>query len=84
MNLTAKCRSCGAAILWCQTTTGKKMPVDEKPVAGGNLTLDGECDCLVAVVVGPGKGTHVSHYATCPHAGLHRKVKGQGSLPGVG
>lgn len=80
----SRCRSCHAEILWCATVTGKRIPINAKPVQGGNIRLDGECDCIVAVIVAPGAGTHTSHFATCPHAGLHRKAKGQGSLPGVG
>lgn len=33
------CTSCGAPILWAVTETGKRIPVDREPVAGGNLRL---------------------------------------------
>lgn len=84
MNTPSKCRSCGAAIIWCVTTTGKRIPIDEAPFPGGNMILDGECDAIVAVVVPVGEGTHRSHFVTCPHAAQHRRSKGQGTLPGLG
>lgn len=82
MNPTAKCRSCGAAIIWCVTGNGKKMPIDARPTDTGNLVLEGTEP--TAVYVDPGTGTHTSHFATCPNADKHRRSKGQGSLPGVG
>jgi len=64
MKLTT-CRSCGAEIEWIvMERTGKKMPINRK---------------LEVVVVKNGDGTgrcvsgYLSHFATCPHAGEHRK-----------
>lgn len=84
----ATCESCGADILWTYTETGKRMPVDAHPVAGGNLivtTGQGErADLLRASVVGStidltnpyDTGVrHLSHFATCPNANQHRKRK---------
>lgn len=82
MNPTATCKSCKAAIIWCITGNGKKMPVDAKQNPAGNIVLEGEAP--TAVYVDPGTGTHTSHFATCPNAAEHRKAKGQGSLPGMG
>jgi len=84
MTSIATCKSCGARIYWCVTTTGKRMPVNATESASGNLLLElqpgGE---LLARYVSPGEGTHTSHFATCPHAAQHRG-HGQGSLPGMG
>lgn len=82
MNIDAKCRSCGAAIIWAVTGNGKKMPVDAKPTTDGNLVLEGTEP--TAVYVDPGTGTHTSHFATCPHAAEHRRSRGQGTLKGIG
>jgi len=81
MNTPSRCRSCGAAIIWCETGHGKKMPVDARTTEAGNLVLEGQEP--TAVYVDPGTGTHTSHFATCPHADKHRKARGQGTLPGV-
>ncbi len=84
MTSIATCKSCGAPVIWCVTTTGKKMPVDARESSRGNLTLERQPDGeLLARYVEPGTGTHTSHFATCPHAAQHRG-HGQGSLPGMG
>ena len=33
------CRSCGAEIIWTETNTGKRMPVDADVTANGNIML---------------------------------------------
>ncbi len=73
---TQKCRSCGAAILWCKTEKGKAMPVDAEPSENGNVMLVGD----VAKYVKPGEtlpgiALHLSHFATCPNAAHHRKAQ---------
>ena len=69
----ATCRTCGAAVTWVLTASGKRMPVDPIPIAGGNIELTGE----VATYVKPDSDTkrYVSHFATCPDALDHRKKK---------
>ena len=83
--MTARCASCGAAITWCQTEAGKRMPVDAAPSATGNLGLaprDGLAP--IATVFGVvareaanrrGEPLHTAHFATCPHAAQHRKAR---------
>ena len=65
------CRSCGAAILWVETDSGKLMPVDLTPVEQGNLFVwqqeDGTWRCSV-VEPSWGKRRHRPHFATCPDA----------------
>lgn len=65
------CRSCGVEVVWVVTEAGKKMPVDAKPTEKGNLLLENG----VARYVEAGKGTHVSHFATCAQAKGWRKGK---------
>lgn len=59
----ATCTSCGAAIDFITSaTSGKPIPVDVPPLKV--VTKDG------AVIDG-----FVSHFATCPTAGQHRKAR---------
>lgn len=61
-----QCRSCQAEIVWIKTSSGKPMPCDPK---------------LITVVTDEGvtvKG-RLSHFATCPNAGQHRKKKTDGT-----
>lgn len=62
--VVARCRSCGARIVWIETAAGKKMPLDEKKAT---VVLDDG-----TVVTG-----RVSHFATCPQAGEWRKGKSE-------
>ena len=81
----AKCRSCGAEIVWCVTESGKKMPADAEPSERGTLVLVDSCggETLARVAECPGPRMYTSHFATCPNAAAHRKPRGQGGLPGV-
>ncbi len=66
------CKSCGTLIQWVETEKAKRMPVEKR--VGGNIILRGETadQVPIARVVGPGKGTHVSHFANCKQADLWR------------
>ena len=59
----AKCRSCGAPLKWVEMASGKKMPLNEKPVG------------MVQVKEGIGEiiEVHMPHWATCPKSEEHRK-----------
>lgn len=81
----AKCRSCGAKIIWAENeTTGSKMPIDYvEDSEGGNILIldDGKCrvfggDALVEAQDERLK-LHKSHFATCPNHAFHRKGKGK-------
>lgn len=75
------CRSCGAAIAWAWTEKGRAIPLDAAPVSNGNIKLEPtNGPKLLAIVVGPGHGDRVSHFATCPNAGEHRGNPRQGDL----
>lgn len=76
------CSSCHAPIVWAETTTGKRMPVDQKPDhVNGNVEIiapDDPALPLQAIVhrqppMLPKGSLHMSHFATCPFAAEHRK-----------
>ncbi len=70
----ATCRTCGAEIAWVFSESGVRMPVDPGERPDGNLVIEPDLTGRkVARVVAPGKGTHVSHFTTCPDASKHRK-----------
>ncbi len=65
---TAKCRSCGAYIVWLKTKAGKTMPVDADSVDDADAPVGAGEKPLFDANAG-----HVSHFATCPNADKHRK-----------
>lgn len=79
----AKCKGCGAQIVWIGTPGGKSIPCDpeqvmywEKAKAKGKVvTPNGEV--LSCEFSGdPNKATglgYVSHWSTCPKAGQFRR-----------
>lgn len=77
----AKCKSCQAPIRWIQTTAGKHMPVDYDPHEAGNILLWPDGRSKPCETGGPAGGIpadatlHFSHFATCPHADLHRNPR---------
>lgn len=78
MTRPASCQSCGAAVLWATTSSGRLMPVDAEPVPSpgtGNVSIEWSAGGVVPVaqVVAPAPGLHKSHFATCPHADSHRR-----------
>lgn len=83
----AKCKSCGAEILWIKTEKGKMMPCNLRaiPVRGIRDGMDEAINRIITVVTRDGRiQTGIadpsspvygfeSHFATCPYAGKHRK-----------
>ena len=75
------CGSCKAETIWTVTEKGKRMMVDRVPgVEGANLSLtvvSGEVKSrVVATLLAFGNRTlHLSHFASCPQASTHRKVR---------
>lgn len=78
----ARCKSCGAEIIWIRTIGGKQMPCDPEPVPywerlGASdriVTANGEV--LACEFEGDGAPTgrgHISHMGTCPQADKHRR-----------
>jgi len=75
----ARCRSCGAPILWVVTVaSGKRMPLDAEPGPAGNLVLltGGRARAAEPDDRPP---LHTSHFATCPQAAEWRGKKRGGA-----
>lgn len=72
--MTSRCSSCQAPIVWAITDSGRRMPVDAQPHEDGTVVLTYETSFVAARVdptyTGP---KHLSHFATCPNAGQHRR-----------
>lgn len=85
MSATTACRSCGAAILWVQMESGKRMPLDATPTEAGTVII--RCGPELGRETGhvetkaeaearrasPSPVAFTSHFATCPQAGKWRK-----------
>lgn len=73
----ARCRSCGARIVWVVTDEGKRTPVDAVPqrrfVPTGSR-VDGTPRMRI-------RPTYVSHFALCPDAGAWRRSDGRTPRP---
>lgn len=72
------CRSCGRHILWAETVTGNRTPLDCEPAPDGAVMIvDGKAVVLTAAmkaekIEGP---RYLSHFQTCPKAAAHRKPR---------
>ena len=65
----SECKSCGAPIVWGKTVAGKNVPLD--PPEKRYIQVDDQVHGVGYRIV----ETWLSHFATCPNAGLHRKGK---------
>ena len=79
----AKCRGCGASIVWLQTANGKMIPCDPRPVGyreragakGKVVTRDGlvvSCDFTNEPEQPTG---YIPHFAACPKAADFKRKK---------
>lgn len=71
----ARCKSCGAMIVWAFTARGKLIPLDADPVdptGPGRFVKEGEGIRKYEPLLDAGKPAYVSHFSTCEHAELHR------------
>lgn len=82
------CKSCHAKIFFALTEKGKRMPLDNDPVADGNLVIEaspaglGEMPLVRAydvVVDGATSRRFVSHFATCDRASSWRTNRREGT-----
>lgn len=76
----SNCRSCSAEIRWARTSNGKAMPVDIDPHEDGNLVLGDKfvtvyANAATAIDAAPDALRYLSHFATCPTAFEHRRVR---------
>jgi hypothetical protein len=77
------CKSCKAPVRWAETDSGKSMPVDAEPNTRGNIVLlergtePPRATFPDAGELGrrrvEGEPVWISHFATCPNAGGHRR-----------
>ncbi len=78
MSDMAKCKSCGATMLWTKTPSGRNMPLDPDPVPDGNVILiDGVAFPFHPDHKNPEHNSqprYKSHFATCAFASQHRKT----------
>jgi len=81
----AKCKACGAEIIWIKTQSGKNMPCDKKPVMywkkqgtkGKVVTKNGEV-VTCEFEGNPSESTRIGympHWSTCPSANKFRNKK---------
>lgn len=71
----ARCRSCGAPIIWVVTENGRRIPLDadseRRFVIRDSIQAKGPRLALV-------RPTYQTHFATCPQADQWRKDGGAG------
>jgi len=82
----AKCKSCGAEIVWIKTSASKSMPCDaqqvlywEKPKAKGKIvTRNGEViSCVFEGDLDKATGIgYIPHWGTCSSAASHKRRSG--------
>ena len=84
----AKCKACGAQIIWRKTKAGEWMPLDEEPFAyepnpdGKEILFDLNAEAIRCNIIErkPGESfdriARRSHWATCPFADAFKKKKG--------
>lgn len=72
------CRTCGADIIWAETESGKRMPLDRAPVIPKGLFVltarpGQEAPLASSVASSQTPALYQSHFATCPQADEHRR-----------
>lgn len=68
----AKCKSCGAEIIWARTEDKKAIPLDGgTPLMVATLVEIDSSGCAIVKI----QKARLTHFATCPHAAEHRKEK---------
>lgn len=81
--MSARCRSCRAAIEWAtHSRTGASIPLDAEPHPDGNLVASRDArglvvrhfDPLLDLDVARGE-LRIAHFVTCPNASTHRKKR---------
>lgn len=82
------CKTCRAPIVWCETETGARMPLDAEPSPDGNTVVLGEVNGTPRVrvlsqieLLVDERARFKSHFATCPQAASHRLRGTRGEDP---
>lgn len=75
-----RCKSCGAEIVWCFTTAGKKSPfvVDAQghwTIENGTAKFLGAPPTQLELGAPPQPDRYTSHFSECPNASEWRKKK---------
>jgi hypothetical protein len=79
--MTTKCTSCGAPIVWAETRSGRKIPLDPGPIENGNVEyLPSVGRAFIHVrwhlwTPLPNAIRTRAHFVTCLHASKHRARK---------
>lgn len=76
-----KCRECQAPIVWAETESGKRMPLNAGPDPNGNVVAVGHTGQTMIVKVGtiqeladaPEGRVYQSHFATCSNPRRFRR-----------
>ncbi len=68
----ARCRSCGAEVIWATTANDKPMPLDATPDPKGLFVVEGGVARRATAEDGY---RYTSHFATCPQADQHRRAR---------
>jgi hypothetical protein len=74
----SQCRSCRAPIVWAETESGKRMPLDPEPdnESGGVVMMNGKAHVMKKPHSYEGMTKYRSHFSSCPDAGKWRKNGG--------
>lgn len=67
MSEQGRCRSCNAAILWVETESGRRMPLDPEPMEDGSIIIH----------MGPNhqqKASEIAHIETAEEAAARSKA----------
>ena len=78
----AKCKSCGAPVVWRETPRGKWLPLDEGMIPykadtkGTDVLVNDSGEvirCRLSFDGAPDGMARMPHWATCPNADKHRR-----------
>lgn len=67
------CSTCKAPVFWAITAQRKRIPLDPEPVADGNVIVVLGTAYVLKDQNPVTDQRFRSHFATCPHAGQHRR-----------
>ena len=74
--MTARCKSCGAPIVFGSTAKLQAIPLNAAEDSEGNCILGPDGRVIVNPEVVPNGWTrHRSHFQTCPNAAEHRRPR---------